>query len=270
MGFTFVIGATGNVGRHVVKGLIERNERVRALARDPSTARLPDSVETASGDLTNPNALATHLDGVHAVFLVWPFLTADGATELVEALASPERRIVYLSAEAASRRPDSFWAQVEQAIEHATRDWTFLRPTGFAANTLMWADQIRQSDVVRWVYGQAARSLIDERDIAEVAVRALTEPGHSGQRYVLTGPEAFTQAEQVRAIGQAIGRDLRWQELSGEDIKDQLAGVPATALDTWASFVDDPEIVTPTVQELTGHPAHSFAEWAREHANAFQ
>jgi uncharacterized protein YbjT (DUF2867 family) len=270
MALIFVIGATGKVGRHVVSGLLERGERLRALARDPSTVRLPDSVEIASGDLMNPHALAQHLDGVDAVFLVWPFLTADGASELVQVLAAPGRRIVYLSAEAASRRPDSFWAQIEHAIEHSASEWTFLRPTGFAANTLMWADQIRQSDVVRWVYGQAARSLIDERDIAEVALRALTEPGRAGQRYVLSGPKTISQAQQVSAIGEAIGRKLRWEELSREDIEDQLAGVPATALDTWASFVDNPEIVTTTVQELTGRPAHSFAEWAREHADSFR
>lgn len=270
MALIFVIGATGKVGNHVVSGLLERNERVRALARDHSAVGLPDSVEVASGDLMNPHALAAHLDGVNAVFLVWPFPSADGATELVEVLAAPGRRIVYVSAEAATRRPDSFWAEVERAIELSSGEWTFLRPTGFAANTLMWADQIRQSDVVRWVYGQAARSLIDERDIAEVAVRALTEPGHVGRRYVLTGPEAITQERQVSAIGDAIGRDLRWEELSREDIKEQLAGVPATALDTWASFVDNPETVTSTVQQLTGVPARSFAEWAHEHADSFR
>jgi uncharacterized protein YbjT (DUF2867 family) len=112
---------------------------------------------------------------------------------------------------------------------------------------------------VRWVYGRAARSLIDERDIAAVAVRALSDDGHAGRRYVLSVPEAVTQAEQVRAIGEAIGRALRWEELSREDVQHQLAGVPDTALDTWASFVDPPEIVTETVQDLTGRPARPFA-----------
>ena len=265
-----VIGATGKVGRHVVAGLLERGSAVRALARDPATARVPSGVELVAGDLSDPQTLAQHLDGVDAVFLVWPFLSADGAEEVVGVLATPGRRIVYLSAEAAGRRPDSFWARVERAIERSESDWTFLRPTGFAANTLMWSDQIREGNVVRWVYGQAARSLIDERDIAAVAVRALTEDGHAGKRYVLTGPEALTQAEQVRAIGQAIGRALRWEELSREDVQHQLAGVPDTALDTWASFVETPEIVTKTVQGLTGRSARPFAEWARDHAEAFR
>src|SRR5204862_4502461 len=140
---------------------------------------------------------------------------------------------------------DSMWGRVERAIEGSAAEWTFLRPTGFATNTLMWAKPIRESGVVRWPYGQAARSLIHERDIAAVAVRALAEDGHAGERYVLTGPEALTQIEQVRAIGDAIGRAVRWEEISREEAEQELDGrIPDTALDTWASFVEMPEIVT--------------------------
>jgi uncharacterized protein YbjT (DUF2867 family) len=266
----FVIGATGKVGRQVVSGLLERGAVVRALARDPAAAGLPAGAEVVAGDLSDPQGLARHLEGVEAVLLVWPFFTAEGAGEVVEALATPARRIVYLSAEAAGARPDSFWAAVERAIERSGADWTFLRPTGFAANTLMWADQIRESSVVRWPYGQAARSLIHERDIAAVAVRALTEDGHSGARYVLTGPETLTQAEQAQAIGEALGRTVRWEELSRREAEEQISGLPETALDTWASFVETPEIVTSTVEEVTGEPARPFGEWARDHANDFR
>jgi uncharacterized protein YbjT (DUF2867 family) len=134
----------------------------------------------------------------------------------------------------------------------------------------MWADQIRESGVVRWPYGQAARSLIHERDIAAVAVRALTEDAHTGARYVLSGPETLTQAEQAHAIGDALGRPVRWEELTREDAEDQIAGVPDTALDTWASFVETPEIVTTTVADVTSEPARPFAEWARDHADDFR
>jgi len=268
---TFVIGATGKVGRHVVAGLLDRGAAVQALARDPDAAKLQQGVEVVRGDLSEPEGLAEHLDAAEAVFLVWPFFSADGADEIVDMLASRARRIVYLSAEAAGKRPDSFWARVERAIERSAADWTFLRPTGFAANTLMWADQIRETGVVRWPYGDAARSLIDERDIAAVAVRALTEDGHGGARYVLTGPEALTQVDQVRAIGAALGRIVRWDELSREEAERSLAGrVPDTALDTWASFVRTPEVVTSTVEEVTGEPARTFAEWARDHVDDFR
>jgi uncharacterized protein YbjT (DUF2867 family) len=265
-----VTGATGKVGRHVVAELVHRRVAVRALARDPGSAGLPEGVELVTGDLSDPHTLAGCADGADAVFLVWPFFTAGGADQVVRILAAPGRRIVYLSAEAASRRPDSFWALVEGEIERSAAEWTFLRPTGFAANTQMWADQIRTTGTVRWVYGRAARSLIDERDIAAVAVRALTEGGHAGNRYILTGPAALTQVEQVREIGEAIGRELRWEELSDQDVQQQLAGVPDTALETWASFVETHEIVTSTVQDLTGQPSRSFAEWARDHADAFR
>jgi uncharacterized protein YbjT (DUF2867 family) len=267
----FVTGATGKVGRHLVDGLLERDEAVRALARDPDAAGLPEVVEVVAGDVREPEGFSARVDGADAVFLLWPFFGEDGARELVDSLATHTGRIVYLSAEAAGHRPDSFWAAIEQAVEPSLPEWTFLRPTGFAANTLMWADQIRESGTVRWPYGQAARSLIHERDIAEVGVRALTEDGHAGARYVLTGPEAITQVEQVRAIGEALGRDLRWEELSREDAETELAGqVPDTALDTWASFVDDPEVVTSTVEEVTGKAARPYAEWARDHADDFR
>jgi uncharacterized protein YbjT (DUF2867 family) len=266
-----VIGATGKVGRDVVSELLERDAAVRALTRDPNAADLPSAVDVVSGDLLEPHGFSAHLEGIEAVFLVWPFFTEEGSAEVVDKLASHARRIVYLSAEAAGGRPDSFWASVERAIEGSATEWTFLRPTGFAANTRMWADQIRESGIVRWPYGQAARSLIHERDIAEVAVRALTGDGHGGARYVLTGPEAITQVEQVHAIGEAIGREVRWEELSREDAEQQLKGrVPDTALDTWASFVDSPEVVTSTVEDLTGQPARRFVEWARDHADDFR
>jgi uncharacterized protein YbjT (DUF2867 family) len=267
----FVTGATGKVGRHVVSGLLERDAAVRALARDPAAAGLPRGVDVVSGDLLDPQGLGEQLAGIDTVFLVWPFFTAEGAAAAVDTLARHAQRVVYLSAEVAGRRPDSVWAIIERAIERSATQWTFLRPTGFAANTLIWADQIRASGVVRWPYGRAARSLIHERDIAAVAVRALTEDGHAGARYVLTGPETLTQAEQVRAIGDALGRTVRWEELSREDVRHQLAGViPEEALDTWASFVTTPEIVTSTVQEITGERARPFSEWAREHVGDFR
>lgn len=272
----FVIGATGKVGRHVVSGLLDTGAVVRALARDPDTAGLPQRVEVVRGDLSDLAGLEERLDGAEAVFLVWPFFSDEGAGDVVEAIARHTGRIVYLSAQAAEEQPDSFWAKVERFIEHSGVEWTFLRPTGFAANTRMWADQIRETGVVRWPYGHAARSLIDERDIAAVAVHALTEPEHTGARYVLTGPETLTQIEQVHAIGQAIGRPLRFEEVSPDQVRPTLVAALGDeafadgALATWAGFVDRPERTTSTVQEVTGRPAHSLRQWADNHADWFR
>ncbi len=129
--------------------------------------------------------------------------------------------------------------------------------------------------MVRWAYGQAARSLIHERDIAEVAVRALTEDKHAGASYVLTGPQAVTQADQVRIIGEVTGLPARWHEASPED-GPRAAGrghrrcaFADHAMAYWSALTRQPELVTPTVEEITGSPARTFRDWAHEHARDF-
>jgi uncharacterized protein YbjT (DUF2867 family) len=140
----------------------------------------------------------------------------------------------------------------------------------------MWASQIRGGEVVRWPYGAAARSLIDERDIGAVAVRALTETGHAGATYVLSGLQVLAQIEQLDAIGEAIGRPRRWEEIAREDARPGLVAAIGdeafadSALDAWARFVDAPERTTQTVQKITGSPAHSLREWATHHADDFR
>jgi uncharacterized protein YbjT (DUF2867 family) len=275
-----VIGGTGRVGRQVAVQLRERDLPVRVVTRGLNPAGAPPGAETARADLADPASLEPHLAGAQALFLIWPFtspeMTADLAPKVAEIMARHTGRVVYLSAQPAADRPGSFWALVERAIEDSGVSWTFLRPTGFAANTLMWADQIRSGDVVRWPFGEAARALIDERDIAAVAVGALADDGHGGARYLLSGPEVLTQAEQLAAIGQAIGRELHWEELPRQAALEALTaawGDPAFAegaLDAWQWFVDHPETVTSAVQDLTGAPPHSFADWAAANAAAFR
>ncbi|WP_326825951.1 SDR family oxidoreductase [Streptosporangium sp. NBC_01756] len=219
-----VTGATGNVGRQAVSQLLDAGADVRALTRDPASAALPEGVEAVRGDLADPASLDAALDGVESVLLVWPTLSADdSAAATVERIAAHARRVVYVSARGVSddleRAPGSILgshAYLERLIRPSGLEWTFLRPGGFAANTLMWAAQIRDTGAVRWVHGTAARSLIHERDIAAVGVRTLTGAGHGGAAYELTGPQTLTQIEQVAAIGEAIGRPVRWEELSPE------------------------------------------------------
>jgi uncharacterized protein YbjT (DUF2867 family) len=114
-----VLGATGTVGRRVVAQLRAAGEPVRAVSRHPSVAP-PGGVEVVVADLADPASLTPHLRDVRAVFLVWPFasteLTARLAPEVIQVLAAPPRRIVYLSAEPAADDPGSFWAIVEQHI----------------------------------------------------------------------------------------------------------------------------------------------------------
>jgi uncharacterized protein YbjT (DUF2867 family) len=185
-----VTGATGRVGRAVVAQLLGAGVPVRALTRRPAAAGLPAAVEVVAGDLTVPESLDTGLQGVRAVFLVWtaPLTTAP--------------------------------AVIERLIAAAGLASTINRPGMFASNALhWWGAPIRDGDVVRWPYGAAETAPIDERDIASVAARALHEDGHAGGDYVLTGPESLSQAKQVSSIGAAIGRRIRFEELSPEEFR---------------------------------------------------
>lgn len=275
-----VIGATGNIGRHLVPLLDEAGVPVRALTRDPSRAGLPGGVEAVRGDLTDPESVEKALHGVSSVFLLWPSFSAAGAEPVVEAIARHARRVVYVSAfsvrDGVDAAQNGVWGQIEELVRRSGVEWTFLRAGGFATNTLNWAEQIRTRGVVRAPYAGAARSLIHEADIAAVAFRALTEDGHAGRSHVLTGPEIVTQADQVRIIGEVIGRTLRFDEQPREEAREEMIaawGDPATvdgALDHWASIVAEPEPVTTTVEEVTGRPARTFRAWAHDHAADFR
>ena len=281
-GVILVTGATGNVGRHVVSQLLHTGAAVRALARNPDSAGLPGGVDVVRGDLSAPDTLDACLNGVDAVFLLWPGLTADFAPAVLDVISKHARRIVFLSSlgvrDDLEQQPDpinALHADIEHVIEQSGLEWTFLRPGGFATNTLWWAPQIRADGVVRWVYGACARALIHERDIAAVAVRALTSDGHGAAKYLLTGPQSLTQVEQVHIIGEAIGRPLRFEEISPEAMRPQLLtrlppAVVDGALKYWARLVTEPELVSPTVEEVTGAPARPFRDWVIDHAGDFR
>lgn len=267
-----VTGATGTVGRQVVAQLLEAGTPVRALARDPAAAGLPDGVEIVRGDLADPGTLPASLDGADAVFLVWPFATAEGMRTVLDLVCKHARRIVYLSSVAVREHE----RQIEQLIARSGLEWTVLRPNVFAANALHWAEQIRDGGVVHGPYGEAAAPVVHERDIAAVAVRALTSDGHRDAVHELTGPESLTQARQAHIIGEAIGRPVHWEETAPHAARQQMLtrGWPAEAVDgilrAQARMVTDPLPVTSTVEEVTGTPARSFREWAAGHADAFR
>ena len=269
-----VIGATGNIGRVAVELLLRRGVAVRGLARDASS--LPEGVEGVSADVRDVEAVRGAVRDVDAVLLIWPFMAAENIAEVAGVLG---RRVVYVSAmsvrDELPPERNGVWGQVEDAIRSAGGAWTFLRASGFATNTLQWAAAVRAGREVRIPYLGAARSLIHERDIAESAVVALTEPGHARRSYVLSGPEAVTQAQQVHLIGLAAGLPVVAAEADPDEARAEMLAWadPAfadQALGYWASLVDEPEPVAGGVLELTGHPARSFAQWAADHAADFR
>lgn len=144
-------------------------------------------MEVVPGDLTDPDALAIALADIDAVYLTWPAMSVEHAGPAIEVIAAHARRIVLLSSAAVSDDIEeqdnpigAVHAAVERPVVASGLEWTFLRPCGFATNTLEWAAQIRAGDTVRGAYGAASMMLLHEADIAAVAVRALTTDDHLG------------------------------------------------------------------------------------------
>lgn len=278
-----VFGATGNVGRALVDRLAGENVQVRAMARTPATAGLPAGVEVVRGDLTDPDSVAAALADVDRAFLLWPLGGGDLTRTVVELVAARVRRIVYLSAigvaDDGAAAPDpilQFHTDIEQAVRATGVEWTFVRSGGMAANTLGWAQQVRDSSTVSWVNGEAGRALVHEADLAEVAAIALLTDGLVGAAPEITGPATLTQRGQAAAIGEAVGRTVTWHELPPADVRALLVSggwSTATAdgaLDAWAALVDHPETPTPDFENLTGRPARTYDRWALDHADAFR
>ncbi|WP_455354468.1 SDR family oxidoreductase [Streptomyces sp. SYSU K217416] len=279
-----VTAATGNVGPHAVAQLLQAGATVRALVLrdDPNIDRLPEGTEIHYGDLTDPDSLDAALDGVDGVFLMWPFFTTDVATApaVVKKIEANARRVALVSSVGVhiglERVDNNCHAYLEELLEATNLDWTFLRTTGFQANALGFAEQIRSGGVVHFPYGDAVRTSVHEGDLAAVGVTALLTGAHAQRKYLVTGPEELSQREQVRIIGEVIGREVGWVDIEHEAAKSAMvaSGWPPAyadgALDYFAMITEKPELGSTVVADVTGRPARSFRTWAEERADAFR
>jgi uncharacterized protein YbjT (DUF2867 family) len=207
-------------------------------------------------------------------------LSADIAKSVVDVIAERASRIVLLSSAAVRDDVDEqtnpigrAHADIERPIRESGLAWTFLRPYGFATNTLEWAPQIRSGNVVRGAYGAAQMTMLHEADIAAVAVRALIDDGHAGVSYDLTGSVSLSRIDQVDAIGTALGRPLVWEETTPEQAAAEMRWtspeIAALVLSGFATMVGAPAATTSTVRQVTGSPARTYAQWAIDHAADF-
>ncbi|MFI9815931.1 NmrA family NAD(P)-binding protein [Saccharothrix variisporea] len=267
-----VTGATGTLGRKIVDQLVAAGVRVRALTRNPAGAGLPNGVEVVHGDLTDPAGLGPALDGVTALHLLT--LAGEGNAPLTtgeeivaSAIAAGVRRVTVLG---------TGDGPVERAVAASGVEWTAVWPIDFMANALGWADAIRTEGVVREPFGGRRTASADETDVAAVVAAVLVDGGHAGRKYTVTGPEALTPAEKTRAIGAALGREVRFEELTPDQARAQWAadGWPSEGiefmLDMWATVPPEVADVTTTVEDVTDRPPRRFAEWAAHHAPAFR
>jgi uncharacterized protein YbjT (DUF2867 family) len=267
-----VTGATGKSGRRVVSQLRAKALPVRAAARNGEHAF----------DWTDSGTWDAALEGVRSVYVV----QLDG-TKLVRpfverAVRHGVQRIVLASGRGIDN-PDyakdssgilEGLVDSEAAVRESGLEWTISRPGWFAQNFSegFFADAIRAGEL-RLPGGDGAASFVDAEDIAAVVVAALTEDGHAGQIYELSGPRAVTLTEAVATISEATGRAIRYVPLSVEDYVAELVqqGLPPAGAQAFADAIEPlregtDEHVSDGVQRALGRPPRTFAEFAKSTA----
>ena len=278
-----VTGATGNTGRPLVEALVRAGAPVRAMVRDQaSQSKLPDGVQVAVADFEEPASLAAALDGVRQAYLVTPSSEQAEAQQkrfADLAAAAGVRHLVVLSQLAAAEDSPVRFLRYHAVVERHVRDlgigYTFLRPNLFFQGLLALAKPIAAEGRFFAPIGDAPVSAVDVRDIADVAAATLTQAGHEGATYTLTGPAAVTHAEMATALSAALGREITFTDVPPEAFAESLHGVLPPwqvegLLEDYAHYRrGEAAMVSTAVAEVTGHPAIGFAQFARDYAPAF-
>jgi uncharacterized protein YbjT (DUF2867 family) len=276
-----VTGATGNIGKELTPLLLQTGQSVRVLTRDErKVAHLDACVERVVGDLDKPETLSEAVKDVERIFLV-TFETRQDIHMLKAAKEAGVRQIVKLSTlEAAEHKikVGKWHYEREELIRASGLDWTFLCPGMFMSNSIQWwADSIKGQSSVFFPGGKRGRvAPVDPRDVARVAALALTQPGHHGQAYTLTGSELFTIGEMVQVLARVRGKPIQYVDIPPIAAKLFMlkTGMDKTLVNALMEMLaslrrNDGALVTDTVQRLTGQPPRTFEAWCREHTQAF-
>lgn len=271
-----VAGATGNVGRELVRLLVDAGEPVRALTRT-LTANVPTGATAMVGDLNDPDSLTTALHGTRAVFLLPGYQNMPALLD--RAHRAGVHQVVLLSGSAASARDTNnaisrYMLASESAVRDSSLAWTVLRPVSFMSNTLQWVDQLRAGDSVRVPFAHVRSAVIDPHDIAAVAAAAFSSDDHHGRTYALTGPDALLPADRLRILGDVLGRPLHLLTQPDDQARaDMAATTPADYVDAFFRFYSDRMLdesdPLSTVADITGRPPRTFHTWVTAHAAAF-
>ena len=282
IGKVLVTGATGNTGSGLVPALRRAGVDVRVIVRDPSKVQsLADmGVEVVIGDLDKPETIVPTVKGVDKIYL----LTWNGPSQAQQA-----ENVIKAARQAGNPHivRHSMWGseksriiqqgnQVEEAVKSSGLPWTMLRPTFFMQNTMMAAPTISSGGVIYWDMKEGKLGMIDVRDIVDVALAVLTGSGHEGKSYILTGPAAISFHDVAAALSKVLGKEIKYVSVPGEAA---LKSMTAMGVPEWIAhgYVELSEgfsenfanSVTDNVSKLSGHPARSFEQFARDFTQAF-
>lgn len=280
-----VTGGTGTAGGEIVSQLASTGTPFRALVRDPkkAVALKATGVQIVAGDLSIPQTLPAALDGIDQVLLLAP--PVPNQVQLEESLVSAAkdagvRHVVKFSAMSADPKARSRFprvhGQVEQMIRESGLEWTFLRPTFFMQNFLQLAGMVKAGTIYQPA-GNGKAGFVDAADIAAVAVEALTEPGHEGKAYEITGPELLDYHDVARIISQVIQKPVTYQDVPPSAARQAMLGMgmPEFNADGINELMDqlragDYARLSTPVSEVGKKEPNRLANFTRQHAATFK
>lgn len=282
-----VTGATGTIGTILVEKLAGAGQPSRALVRSSAKAEGIEKlgIKTIIGDLAHPESLKPAVEGIEKVFLLSspdPEQAKLQSNLINAARDAGVRQIVKVSALGVGSGLEEIslgrlHRDTEEEIERSGIAYTHLRPNGFMQNCLMFAGMIRTQGVFYASLGDGKVSYVDARDVADVAFSALTENGHEGRAYDITGPEALSYDDVARELSSALGRDVKYvdvpmdtarEAMIGMGMKEWLANALVQLFDLYRK--GGAERVADTVRNITGHQPITFSQFAKDYAGAFQ
>jgi uncharacterized protein YbjT (DUF2867 family) len=276
-----VTGATGKVGSELINLLIEKGETVRAATRNPVSASLnfPGNVETVEFNYDEPETFAPSLKGIDKVFLI--ARPGDNESDKAAAPFIDEMKnqgiqhIVNLTAMGVETDENFMLRKLENYIEDSGISYTRLRPNWFMQNFNsgpMYMD-MQTTGALHLPASDAKLSFIDIRDIAAVGAAALTEQGHEGKAYTLTGGEALDHFQAIEKINTASGREITYVPISEEIARSLLdkAGVEIEQIERWTEFFRKVRAgfcapVSNDIELILGRPPITFDKYAADFA----
>ena len=280
-----VTGGTGVVGSEILRLLSRAQIPARALTRNPQKAQDLPGITWVAGDLARAETLTRVFEDVKTAFLLTHYYEDMVALQhhaIVAARAAGVTHLVKASAFAASphsKAPIGRWHyQIEQELEASGMGWTVLRPHHFMQNLLAQAQYVSNEGAIYSPSGDGKIPYVAANDVAAVAFVTLTQPGHFGKKYVITGSEALSYRQASEIIGEVIGKKLRFVDESPEEARARRIreGVPPAVIESilaigaYQRAGGKTVTITSTVADLTGRSPQTVAEFVREHASAFR
>jgi len=281
-----ITGAGGTVGREVIQQLELAKVPFRAayFSQAKVDAALATGIDAVIIDYNHPETLRAAFQGCDRLFLLGPNALNQTQLELNAVAAAKAMGVQHIVKQSVMGAEDEAFSlalihrPVEQAIEASGLGWTFLRPNSFMQNVVTFmSETIKAESAFYSASGAAQIAHVDVRDIAAVAVKALTEPTHAGQAYTLTGSEALSYDELAQALSAELGRSIRHISLPPEDLKHGMlaAGLPEAIADRMLDLEryyrdDQASRITNDIKQVTGQEPRRFAQYIRDYASLLQ